>query len=288
MSKQAGIVREDEGHRRASRTRDHGVWTESFRVHSYEVDARGTTPIHTICNYLQETAGNHARALGVSAESMPARGLAWVLGHLAVNIERETRWGHTLSVETWHSGVNGLRTTREFVLRDHVGRRVGRATSTWRIIDLDRRRITRPPADLIAVEACRRGRVIRDASAPATDALGALGESPDAADHHQVVTVRDSDLGLNRHVNAARYAAWAVEALPPSIRTDRRLARLELRFCAESTRGDTIATDAQGEDGTRAHAASSLDVLHRLSRVEEDQTLAMARSRWTHRPASTG
>ena len=91
MSKQAGIVREDEGHRRASRTRDHRVWTESFRVHSYEVDARGTTPIHTICNYLQETAGNHARALGVSAESMHARGLAWVLGHLVVDIERETR-----------------------------------------------------------------------------------------------------------------------------------------------------------------------------------------------------
>ena len=100
--------------------------------------------------------------------------------------------------------------------------------------------------------------------------------------------MRDSDLGLNRHVNTARYAAWAVEALPPSIRTDRRLARLELRFCAEGTRGDTTATDAQGEDGTRAHAASSLDVLHHLSRVGEDQTLAMARSRWTRRPASAG
>lgn len=288
MSKQTREARDRGRDRGAGRTGGREVWTEYFRVHSYEVDARGTTPIHTICNYLQETAGNHARALGFSAESMHARGLAWVLGHLVVDIERETRWGHTLSVETWHSGVNGLRTTREFVLRDHAGCRVGRATSTWLIIDLERRRITRPPADLIAVETCRRGRVMHDASAPAADALGASGEAPGAADHHRVVTVRDSDLDLNRHVNNARYAAWAVEALPPSIRTDRRLERLELRFCAESTLGDTIATDAQVEAGTRAQTTTSLDILHRLSRVGEDCTLAMARSRWTHRPASVG
>jgi acyl-ACP thioesterase len=267
---------------------ERGVWTEFFRVYSYEVDERGQAPIQTMCNYLQETAGNHARALGFSAESMHARGLAWVLARLDVEVDREPTWGHTISVETWHSGVHGLYTTREFVLRDDAGCQIGRAASSWIIINLERRRVTRPPKDLLAVKTSPRGRTLPDTfSSPPDDTLPQASSSP-SGDLHRVITVRESDLDLNRHVNNARYAAWAVEALPLGLRTSSRLTKLELRFCAESTRGDTISTDARPDPAfTSGDGALTTDFVHRLARVGDDQALALARTHWTPRDTTS-
>ena len=267
---------------------ERGVWTEFFRIHSYEVDAQGRTPVHAICNYLQETAANHARALGFSAQSMHERGLAWVLARLDVEVDREPTWGHTISVETWHSGVHGLYTTREFVLRDHSGCQIGQAASSWIIIDLNRRRVTRPPADLLAVDASPRGRTLPDtfASPPDQPADAENGNTASSQSHHQSVTVRESDLDLNRHVNNARYAAWAVEALPLSVRTSCRLSKLELRFRAESTRGDAISTDAYPDPKhASGDGAPSRDFFHCLTRVDDNRTLALARTHWTSREA---
>ena len=44
--------------------------TERYAVRSYEVDGHGRLAVPALCNYLQESAGLHARQLGVSVEQL--------------------------------------------------------------------------------------------------------------------------------------------------------------------------------------------------------------------------
>jgi hypothetical protein len=37
-----------------------GVWTESFKVHSYDVDFNKTATLESLCRHFQEAAWNHA------------------------------------------------------------------------------------------------------------------------------------------------------------------------------------------------------------------------------------
>lgn len=260
-------------------TNERGIWTEFYRVHSYEVDAHGYAPIQTLCNFLQETAANHARALGFSAEAMLDRGFAWVLARLHVEMVRYPQWGHTVSVETWHSGVSGLYTTREFVMRDGAGCLIGRATSSWIIIDVERRRIARPPADLCAVDTSERGRILADAF-PSKPAL------PDVSDCERRFPVRASDLDLNQHVSNVRYAEWAIESTPAEVSGTNVLTEIELLFRAESTLGDTVVCRASrtAADDTAPVRSNRLRFMHEVRRNDDDRTLAVARTTWS--PAS--
>ena len=78
-------------------------WTESFAVRSYEVTPQGHAALQTLCNYCQEAAGNHARALGLSRDAMLEHGMAWVLMRLRLQVQRYPDWEQAVHVETWPS-----------------------------------------------------------------------------------------------------------------------------------------------------------------------------------------
>ncbi len=168
------------------------IYTDTFYVHSYEIDTTGTASIKSICNYLQETAGNHADELGVAVDRLSEENRTWVLSRLHVEMDRYPRWREELQIETWPSGENGLLATREFILSSADGDELGRATSAWLIIDIDRRRPVRIPDYVSEIRLPDRERVL-----PETEELPSM-EDPDL---EATFRVRHSDLDLNAHVN---------------------------------------------------------------------------------------
>ena len=141
-----------------------GVWSERFRLRSYETDPTGLASVATVCNYLQEVAGNHAFRLGLSVEHLHERRLTWVLARLRVLVDRYPRWREEITVETWPSGIDGLLGTRDFLLLDDDGERLARATSGWMVIDVDRRRPVRMPESVTSLAAPDRERAVAELS----------------------------------------------------------------------------------------------------------------------------
>lgn len=248
-----------------------GIWQETFRVRSYETDVTGTASMASICNYLQEAAGNHAHDLGVSVEQMDNQ--TWVLTRLHVEMARFPSWRQDVYIETWPSGENGLYATREFVLRDDEGDTLGWATSAWLIIDLTRRRPVRIPAFVRSFRVPVRGRALDDTF----DRLPVL----DTPAEERTFRVRYGDLDLNQHVNNVHYVEWVVEALPRHVREGHHLTSLEIHFRAEATFGDEVRvqTSPAGEDST---------FLHRLLRHSDGRDVAHVRTRWVPVPAEPG
>src|SRR5512133_1369355 len=117
--------------------------TESFAVHTYEVDAFGTLAAPALSGYLSEVAGLHATELGVGLDALRARGLTWVLLRQRIENPIPVRLGDTLEIETWPSGADRLAALREFVVR-RGDEEVARATTQWLVLDLATRKPVRP------------------------------------------------------------------------------------------------------------------------------------------------
>jgi len=251
-----------------------GVWTERFPVRSYEVTPGGRVSVLALADYLQEAAGHHAAELGVSMQDLLADGQAWVLAHLRLELDRLPRWGETVVVRTWPSGLDRLFATREFLLEvetaDGADATIARGTSAWLTIDTERRRPLRPLKALRTLETPDRDPAL------AHDFASDL-PVPDRTDAEDRFSVRYHDLDVNRHVNNVRYLEWALETLPGSFLNANRCTALSLQFEAETTLGDRVRSIAQIDDG----GGTKRRVHHQLMHAGEGRALARAVTTWT-------
>lgn len=236
------------------------AWREVFRVRAYEVGPDQRLTIASLCNYLQEVAGNHAHALGVSLLQQP--GMTWMLNRLHVRPIRMPAWQEDVYVDTWPSGHNGLLAWREFVVRDVSGEVLAVGSSAWVMIDIARRRPVRLAASIDAIP-------LPDLPRPIADPFPKL-VPPEAPAHHAAFEVYAGDLDQNGHANNVCFVGWALHALPAGARS---LDSFEIDFRAEARAGDRIVSEAREEDAGYGHA---------LYRLEEDsrRLLAVARSHW--------
>ncbi len=248
------------------------VWKEKFRVRSYETGPTGRASVATICNYLQEVAGNHAFRLGVSVEHLHERRLTWVLTRLRVFIDNYPHWRDEITIETWPSGVEGLFATRDFLLQDDSGRRLGRATSGWMIIDLDRRRPVRMPEIITSLEPPRRDRAVAEASPRLA--------TPASETEHLPIRVEYSDLDVNGHVNNVRYVEWALDAMSAEELASHDLTELDVHYRAEAVYGDAVAVHTGPLDGEDDRA---FECTHVIMQRPDRKELARLRTKWKPR-----
>ena len=237
------------------------VWTEPFAVRAYEVGPDGSASVLTLCDLLQEAAGEHARASDREGFPLPGGGRStWVLSRLALEVDRRPRMRERLEVETWPAALDGLRATRDFRVRGDGGAEIARATSLWFLIDVDRRRPVRlPPAmDGFSVPDKPRAHVLEDAP-----------HAPDAVEHERTFDVRRSDLDRVGHANNVRFVEWVLEALP----SDDGLGGVDVLYRAEAVYGDAVTSQAGPLVGGARY--------HRLASASDGRTLALARTTWT-------
>ena len=241
------------------------VWTESFQVRSFEADASGHLGIQHLCNYLQEVAGNHAHALGVSIEHLRESQITWMLSRLHVQVDRYPAWREKVLIDTWPSGHNGLQATREFLVYTEKGEQVACGTSAWLMIDLKRRRPVRMPGFVDAL-------VLPDLPRPILDSFKKL-PSPEHIEERISFTVGYRDLDVNKHANSVRYIDWSLEAIPYEIRIGRFLTGLEVQHRAEATYGEEVEARIELDESAKT-------IRHGIYAHNSGRELAVVRSRW--------
>lgn len=237
--------------------------TERFLVRSYDVDPRGRASIGSLCGWLQEAAGVHATALGVSMDRLAEEDLAWMIHRLKIEIDRMPRLGEPVAVETWPTGFARALATRDFRIVDQHETELARASSVWVVADVVQRRAIRIPDWIQEIDFTPAKAVV---DIPGRR-VGRITRTDVSAD----VKVLRSDLDRVDHVNNVRYAQWLLEAIPEDLWNDADLAGVDLLFRAECTYGDTIVIETMQED---------LQLTHRFTRVGTTGEIAQARTNW--------
>ena len=244
-----------------------GYYERVFAVRSYESGVDNRLSLPSLCNYLQEIAGNHADKLNLGIGKLQKGGVSWMLSRLRVSVKRDVRWGDELVVRTWPSGTKGkLSATRDFS-GAVGGEDVFEGVSEWLVVDLASQRIVKLPDNFkeLAPEGTPRVALAQEASGGKFTALG-------KTDSTSPILVRRSDHDFNDHVNNVHYVEWALEAVPESFR-ERLTTRLDIVFRQSAHAGDELESRVEiVDDSTLRHA---------IVRKSDEALLATAETRWS-------
>ena len=240
------------------------VHTESFVVRVFETDANAALSPRSLCDFLQEAADRHVVLLGVTVEKLQERSLTWLLSRLRMRIQRLPTKGETLTIQTWHAGIDRLFSLRDFQVADEVGAPVASAVTAWLAFDLAARKPVRVQGVFDGGETSPRPRAM-------ADRLDRLPGSRPPLEERSI-SVRWSDLDINRHVNNSRYAEWLVEGAEAELRDHSLLRGLDLDFLAETRAGGgVVVRSSRGSAGTLEHT---------IVRGEDGVEVARGRTLW--------
>jgi medium-chain acyl-[acyl-carrier-protein] hydrolase len=243
------------------------IWREQFTVRAYEVGVDAALTMQSVCNYLQESAGNHAYQLGAAVTHLLQKNLTWVLSRLHVQMKRYPLWRETVEIKTWPADVAHLFAVRDFELCDRQNHLIGTATTSWMVLDIKQRKPVAIPENIRHMHADSPGRAIADKF----DTLPVMKHPQ----FEKIFHVRLSDLDVNRHVNNVNYIEWALETIPEEIWQTCFLSDLEIGFRAESNFGDRIISYSESQD-----EGKNKIVIHQLYREEDKRELARLRTLW--------
>lgn len=261
----------------------------NFTLRAYEVNPNGEARLASLCDFLQESAGNHANELGFGFDDMLEQHLFWVLTRLSVRVSRYPKYGDTVLVRTWPKGVRGPFALRDFKILDSNGNELLVATSGWLVIDSRTRKRRRPHEILALLHRFSDDHAIE---APPVK----VGHDQDFVQHGTIVT-RPSDVDLQNHVNSMRYVSWIEDAYTSSIAATRpvntrhaantsqlsRILGIDINFILETRAGEELRWSLGQEqsqqtgsgEGERRDATRSIAA--RLERTTDGEQIVRSR-----------
>ncbi|MEW5817247.1 MAG: acyl-ACP thioesterase domain-containing protein [Spirochaetota bacterium] len=213
------------------------VWKDTYNLRSYEIDIKHRVFLTTLCNYLQESAWNHARVLELGFEQLKDNRQIWVLSRLLIELDAIPLWGDTIFIETWAKGTERLFALRDFNIFTAQGDVVGGAASAWLIIDEK----TKRPSKLDFFSSTVPVIPGRHATESKPEKLPELAAQKKKYDFK----VRYSDLDVNSHVNNVKYIEWILDSFEIDCLQERTLKKFEINYMAESIYGDNIAVNSE-------------------------------------------
>lgn len=244
------------------------IYSKEFEIHFYEINRyKEATPI-AILNYLEETAGCHSEDVGCGLDQLKESGVAWILNRWNLVMDRYPVWNDRIVVETWSSGLDRFYANREFLLKDQTGRIIGKASSLWIYLNMEKKRPVRIPAEFGDIYGVNSKKVM-DTPFEDFSLAGTL-------EYEKEFFVRKCDIDTNNHVNNARYLEWLLEAVPEEVYDSHRLHQLEIIYKKEATYGATIKSNRS----TMKNEMDKKIYTHSISSAKDEFDHALARTTW--------
>jgi acyl-ACP thioesterase len=243
-------------------------WKDDYKIRSYHTGPRGRATLPALCAFMQESAWNHARHLGLGFIHLQSRGCFWVLSRQKIQIYRYPEWGETIRVLTWPSGRDRLYWYRDFRILGRDSTPVGLASTVWLILDIQ----TRRP---VKTGTFQTGSILTE-GAPVFSRPPEKIRSGDALEEAGQVQVSYSDLDVNGHVNNIRYIQWIGDALPPAFLRNHSLSCLTINYLNEVRDGETVRIVRQTVDNG--------GFLHELARKSDDTPICRSITEWSEEP----
>lgn len=209
----------------------------TFEVGSCDMDIWGFLKPATILSLCQESAYMHSTRMGFGYDRLLESGAAWVLSRAKCLIQRLPKWGEKITLRTWHKGQSGLFSLRDYQFYDQSGAEIITVTTSWLIINLATRRISRVDRIFSADDPFKLSEYHHDAIATEVERLEMPTEQISLGEHY----VRYSDMDVNRHVNNARYMEWACDNSAQQMDPALRLESFCINFNHEAKYDECVA-----------------------------------------------
>jgi len=217
---------------------------KDFFVDSRDVDLTGCARPSAILGYLQEAATAAAGELHVSRPEIIAKyNCFWMIVRMWVHLNEPLRWNDSFSIHTWHRGARGASSYRDFdLIRD--GKVIGEAVSMWVLADQHNFSLMRMDR-LDEFQGTDGGELCKDIKLHRF-------KLPAELSNRETRLMRYSDTDINGHVNNAKYADFACDALRLEDNLNGRFIReFQLSYIGQCMAGETITMESDAEGDTQ-------------------------------------
>ena len=237
---------------------------DDYYIHSYEVDLTMKLRFAALNRYMQESAWKNAEQLGFGFSALIQRNLAWVLTRIVTSVDHLPGWNESIRMTTWPSGKDTVFAFRDFQFFDTSGIELGRAATSWCVIDLRTRKpvLIRDAFDHDLAELDKQMFTERPAK---------LAEIT-RTDLRWSTIVGYQDLDVNEHVTNSRYIDWIFESFEIDFLKKHRVKNLAINFQAEALYGHEITVQTE--------RLSDLEYRHVILQKHNQLEICRARTFW--------
>lgn len=220
----------------------------SFFCYEMQITPRGTDPFNqcrpsALLELLQDAATRAACTLHVSREEMlESHHAFWMLARIWYRLDRPIFWNDYLTIKTWHRGAKGAAMYRDFDLFVN-GEAAGEAISVWVLADQDTRTLLRL-SNLAQFHETSGGPLCKKK-------ILTKIRMPEQMEPAGCRQLHYSDADVNGHVNNARYADFACDAIQlERLGKGKFVSSLQVGFLKECLPGESLHLSRCEENGT--------------------------------------
>lgn len=205
-------------------------------VSCFDVDSNIRMKPVAFMNIAQEMATRAADPLGFGYNEMLKKNMAWVLSRMHFVFMDTPLWNDEIKVTTWHKGIGGPFFLRDFLISGADGSQKVVGTSSWVVLDLEKRAMVRMNdiLDMIPDDsACHENAI----ETPAPKVMMPRSAEPRLV-RSEVLGYSDTD--MNAHTNNARYMQHAMNCFDYAEVQKLSVAEVFITFAHETRPGETI------------------------------------------------
>jgi medium-chain acyl-[acyl-carrier-protein] hydrolase len=218
---------------------------QDFLVSSADVDFQQKLRLSSLTNFLIQVAWRHAEHLGWGTDDLHKHNLVWVLSGMQIELDKYPVWRDSINIETWPKGINRLYYLRDFLIRNQQGDVIGRATSNWLLIDIERRR---PRQHDLNNEVFR-----HNLTRNALEELIAPSPFQGKVEKELPLSPRFSDIDLNHHLTTTRYVDWMFDTFSPDDIAQERAKGILLNFNKEVVYDQQVVMQRSEKAGNKIY-----------------------------------
>lgn len=206
-----------------------------FEVGAFQVHPNGNLSLCSLADLLQEIAWRHADSQGFGRNLLEQQ-LMWALSRIEIKVNQFPRWGDSLRIFTGGRGQAGAFAFREFMVWNQQEEVVARATSSWLLVHIEKKRILKP-------ESVLPSSLFNPQAAPSWQPIKLETSGPEL--ESKLIQVQHSDLDLYNHVNHTSYIRWV-----ENIAADRGLfpTSIAVNYLSECKAGDQVQLTVLGTE----------------------------------------
>lgn len=180
-----------------------------FEIQPQQVDMYRKLRLYALENYLLNVAGFASNEQGYGIQHLLPYNYTWVIVRLQLEMKYIPTHNESIRVETWIEQNAHMLSTRDFRIylidsTSHKERLIGRATSVWAVLDLDKREIVNAFDKPMFDNTVDGEQINMPKPARLTPIINPTGIVP--------YTIQYSDCDYNRHCNSCKYLERMLDA----------------------------------------------------------------------------
>lgn len=226
------------------------LFEETVKIRYSEMDCDLVLKPGAMLQFLQDLASDNAEQLDFGYSYIIKHNLAWFLLKYRLEFDDYPEGIYDLTIKTEPRGYNKMFAYRDFYIF-HGDKQIGRATSTWTLVDLT----TKSMANVADVLAGNKYMVQHEKREE--DLSYGKIRLPENFDSSKTFEVRFDDLDVNRHVNNANYIVWAIEPLDIEFRRSHKLKTVDMMYKKEISYGHKVLSEVAVNGNTTIHAVKN-------------------------------